>query len=344
MNRLVLIALAPMLLAAPAAAQPMDHSAMPGMQMPAKAKPPARPSAKKPVSAVPAPAAKDPHAGHAMPAAPAVGARPEPPAPGGPAMDHAGHTPTGGEPDIPKTPAPPAPIDHAADRFFDPGTMEAARAQLREEHGAAVVSKFMASIAEYQARSGPDGYRWDGEAWAGGDINRFVVKSEGEATRGEGVDVAEVQALYSRAVGPYFDLQAGVRQDFEPRSRTYLTVGTEGLAPYWFDVEAALFLSTKGEVLVRAEGSYDLRLTQRLILQPRAEFSFAAQTTAATQTGAGLSNAELGLRLRYEIRREFAPYVGVTYERRLGKTADFARAVGEDAGSASFVVGIRAWF
>jgi len=114
--------------------------------------------------------------------------------------------------------------------------------------------------------------------------------------------------------------------------------------PYWFDVEGAVFLSTKGEVLVRVEGTYDLRLTQRLVLQPRAELNFAAQDTAETRTGSGLSNAELGLRLRYEIRREFAPYIGVSFDRRFGGTADYARVAGEDVKATSFVVGVRAWF
>jgi copper resistance protein B len=201
----------------------------------------------------------------------------------------------------------------------------------------------MANLAEYQARNG-GGYRWEGEGWIGGDINRFVVKSEGEGSRRDGLDAAEAQALYSHAIGPYFDLQAGVRQDFAPRARTYATVGFQGLAPYWFDVSGALFLSTEGELLGRVEGAYDLRLTQRLILQPRAALNFAAQDTAETRTGSGLSNAELGLRLRYESRREFAPYIGVSWDRKLGRTADFARVRGDDVGGASFVAGVRAFF
>jgi copper resistance protein B len=121
-------------------------------------------------------------------------------------------------------------------------------------------------------------------------------------------------------------------------------VGTQGLLPYWFNVQAALFVSTRGEVLGRLEGSYDLRLTQRLVLQPRAELNLAAQDTRQTRTGSGLSDAELGLRLRYEVRREFAPYVGVSYERMYGNTATFARRAGDDAGGANLVVGIQAWF
>lgn len=359
MNRIAAITLSTALLcAAPAAAQEMDHS-MHGMTMgpspasvtkkkaPAKARPAAASPAQSPGSGA--------HDLSTMPGMTTPGAAtgpqqsPAPPAAHGahdmasmPGMDMAG--PAAQAP-IPETPPPPSPTDHFADRYYDPAAMTAARRGLAAEHGAVLFSKVMANLAEYQARTrGGGGYRWDGEAWYGGDINRFVAKSEGEGSFRGGVDSAEVQALYSRAVSRYFDLQAGVRQDFSPRARTYLTVGTQGLFPYWFEVNGALFLSTKGELLGRAEGTYDLRLTQRLILQPRVELNLAAQDTRETRTGAGLSDAELGLRLRYEIRREFAPYIGVSYERRFGRTADFARAAGEDSHTTSFVVGVRTWF
>lgn len=310
MNRLALFALLPLALAGPAAAQPVDHSSMPGMT----------------------PAAVPPASG----AAPMSG------------MDM-GKTAGAADPpmsqmEVPQTPPPPPPGEYAADRFYPPTAMADARAQLRREHGAMPSSMVMASLAEYQARAGADGYRWEGQAWFGGDINRLVLKSEGEGTRGDGVESAELQALYSRAVGVYTDVQVGLRQDFEPHSRTYATLGFETLAPYWFDVEGAVFLSNKGELLGRVEGTYDLRLSNRLILQPRAELNFAAQDTAATQTGSGLSNAELGLRLRYEIRREFAPYVGVSWDRQFGKTADYSRALGEDVEATSVVFGVRAFF
>lgn len=270
-------------------------------------------------------------------------------------MDHAGNRDmampgaTDGQPllseiEVPKTPPLPAPADHLADRYFSSEAMAAARTQLRREHGAMTVSTVMTNLAEYQARSGADGYRWEGQAWFGGDINRLVVKTEGEGTRGEGVESAETQVLYSRAVGVYTDLRVGVRQDVEPYGRTYATVGFESLLPYWFDVEGAAFLSTKGNVFARLEGAYDLRLTNRLILQPRAELNFAAQNTPENRTGAGLSSAELGLRLRYEIRREFAPYIGASWDRKAGKTADYARARGEGVEVTSVVFGIRAFF
>jgi copper resistance protein B len=240
--------------------------------------------------------------------------------------------------------APPAPTDHVADRYWDPLAMHHAREMAREEMGGMRFSKVMLNLAEYRTGAKGDGYHWDGEAWYGGDYNRLVLRSEGEGAASGGLESAEVQALYSRAVGRYTDLRAGLRQDFSPHARTYLAVGAETLLPYWFEVDGSAFLSTDGELLARAEGSYDLRLLQRVVLQPRAELNFAAQNRAETRTGQGLSSAELGLRLRYEIRREFAPYVGITWQRRFGRTADYARDEGEPIEATSFVVGLRAWF
>lgn len=244
------------------------------------------------------------------------------------------------------TASPPAPpSDHAADLIWGPDAMKGSRAALRTEQGGQTFYMVLFNLAEYQARGGRDGYRWDGEAWYGGDINRFVAKTEGEGTFGNGVESAEVQALYSRTIGPYWNLQGGIRYDFRPNpSRTYATFGIEGLAPNMFDLEAAAFLSDKGDVLARIEGYYDQRLTQRFILQPRAEFNLAAQDVPRDGYGLGLIDAELGLRLRYEVRREFAPYVGISWERQFGDTARFSRARGEGTGGFSFVAGVRTWF
>jgi copper resistance protein B len=286
------------------------------------------------------------HEGHSMPpAAPAPKPAPSPaPAPAQeatPAMEGMDHGAM--EEEVGAEPPPPPPTDHAADAVFDPTAMARARDQLATEHGGGTASKVMLNLGEVRVLDGETGYRWDGEAWIGGDLNRFVLKTEGEGVDGD-LEAAEAQALYSRAIGPYFDLQAGLRQDFEPRPRTYLTVGFEGLAPYWFETEGALFLSNKGDLSARLEGTYDLRLTQRWILQPRAEVNLAAQDVPELGVGSGLSDLELGLRLRYEVRREFAPYVGLSFERKFGRTADFARARGEDVEETSVVFGIRAWF
>lgn len=316
--------------------------------------PPAKP-APKPAPAKPAPApATD--AAPVPPSAPEEEAMPamdwpsEVPAgdaksnemPGMEGMDHSAHGAV--DETVGSEPPPPAPEDHAADAVFGAVAMAPSRDQLREEHGGGLNWKVMVDEAEWRARDGEDGYGWNGEAWFGGDYNRFVLKSEGEGSNGD-LEDAEVQFLYSRAISPYFDLQAGVRQDLQdgPR-RTYVTVGFEGLAPYWFETEGAVFLSNKGEALARLEGSYDLRLTQRLILQPRAEMNLSAQDIPELELGSGVTDLELGLRLRYELKREFAPYVGVTYGRKFGGTADHAKALGHDDSETSLVVGVRAWF
>lgn len=242
-------------------------------------------------------------------------------------------------------PAPPVPADHYADRLFPATEMSRSRRDMMREQGGRPFGTVLFNLAEYQIRNGRDGYRWDGEGWFGGDINRLTVKTEGEGTFREGIDGAEVQALYSRAVGPYFNLQAGVRHDFKPTpTRTYATIGFEGLAPYMFEVEGAAFISPQGDVLARLEGYYDQRITQRLILQPRVEFNLAAQNMPLQRIGSGLTDAEVGLRVRYEITRRFAPYVGVSYEAKTGRTADYARADGKRPTSTSLVAGVRFGF
>jgi copper resistance protein B len=242
-------------------------------------------------------------------------------------------------------PAPPVPGDWYADRLYPKGEMEHSRHAMMVESGGLKTGLLSFNLAEYQARKGRNGYRWDAEGWYGGDINRLTIKSEGEGSFGEAIESVETQILYSRAVGPYFNLQAGVRHDLgHGPDRTYATFGFEGLAPYWFEVEGALFLSNKGDVTGRIEGYYDQRVTQKLILQPMAEVNFAVQDVPEIGIGSGLSDMELGLRLRYEIVREFAPYVGVEWARKFGDTARFARAAGEDASGFSFVMGVKAWF
>jgi copper resistance protein B len=331
--------------ATPAMAQPADPHA--GHQAPAAQSadphaahhqaPPADPQAAH--EAEPAPA--DPHAGHGQPpvADPHAGHAIPAPAPADPHAGHHMHAPPAAS-----QPPPPVPTDHAADRIFPPTEMAAARDLLRREHGAVRWSTAMLETAEIRPGHDGDVYAWKGRFSYGGDINRLLLKSEGEGRSGD-LEQAEVQALYARAIDPFFNFHAGVRQDFQPRPRrTYATVGIEGVAPYWFDVEAAAFLSDNGDLSARLEGSYDLRLTQRLILEPRAELNLAASADRATGVGSGLSDVELGLRLRYAVTPEFAPYVGVDWERKFGDTADYARAAGDDVEDTRLVLGVRAWF
>lgn len=203
----------------------------------------------------------------------------------------------------------------------------------------------MADRLEAQIHDGQDGYLWDAQGWYGGDIHKLWVKSEGRGRFGEKLDDGEAQALWSRAVTPWFDFQTGARYDFRPDpERGYLVAGLQGLAPYFFDIDAAAFLSNEGELSARAQAEYDLLLTQRLVLQPRAEVNLAAQKVRERGIGNGINDIELGLRLRYEIRRELAPYIGVEWDRKLGETADLARDEGESTNDLFFVAGVRFWF
>lgn len=253
--------------------------------------------------------------------------------------------PRGTDQDVGDGTAPPPPSDRYADRTWGAEAMAPADAAMRREHGGMTVSQLLFNIAEVQVRGGETAARWDAEGWWGGDLNRVVVKSEGETTFGKPVRAAETQALYARALDPYWNLQAGARQDLGAgRNATYAVLGVEGLAPYQFEVEGALFLSTEGRALARAEAWYDQKITQRLIAQPRVELNLAAQDDGRDRIGAGLSTAEVGLRLRYEIRREFAPYVGVSWERAYGATARYARSDKEATGGVALVMGLRGWF
>lgn len=279
------------------------------------------------------------HSAHQTPPAAETSVRDQP------AIPHAGHGTPASNVSGPQGVAPPVPTDHAAEAFYDPAVMARARAAMTKENGGMGFSQLMIDRLEYRAQRGSDGYHWEGEGWIGGDINRLAIKSEGEGIVDGPLESAEVQALYSRALDPWWNLVAGVRQDFRPDPRrTYATIGVEGLAPYWFELEAQAFLSDKGDAHLRLEASYDQRITQRLILQPAVEANIAAQDVPELGIGSGLSDIELGLRLRYEFVREFAPYFGVNWERKLGDSARYVRAAGEEASATSLVAGVRFWF
>lgn len=231
--------------------------------------------------------------------------------------------------------APVPPVGLYASGVYGAQAMQDSHDAMMADNGGRRFSMVMLNIAELQVADGRPAYRWDGEGWWGTDLDRLVVKSEGRGplTR-ERLDDAEADAFYSRAVTRYFDVQAGVRQDLAGPNRTYVAFAVEGLAPEWFETEASLFIATNGRVLGRLEGWHDSFLTQRLVLQPRAELDFASQDDRRAGRVSGLSEAELGLRLRYEVWRQLAPYVGAswTYE-------------GGQAGSAlQLVLGVRSFF
>ena len=352
--------------AAPAvAADPHAGHDMSGMQMAPATAPAVDPHAGHDMGAAPATAA-DPHAGHDMSAMQTPAADPHAGHDMGqtPAADpHAGHDMSamaGGAPNIPtsvdavggrmvETPPPAAARAapaHAADLLFDPAVMAASRKQLLVENGDVRTTAVLIDSIEASFGDGEKSYSWNAQGWTGGDINRFWWKTEGEGAFDGKLHDAEVQALYSRAVAPFWDVQAGVRQDFRPDGddTTHLTVGVQGVAPYWFEMSAAAFLSTEGDLTARAEAEYDQRLTQKWILQPAVEVAFSASDIPELEIGSGLTSVTAGLRLRYEIRKEFAPYVGVEWSRSFGDTADYAKARGDDVDATRLVVGIKAWF
>ena len=204
---------------------------------------------------------------------------------------------------------------------------------------------------EYRVRDGgSDVARWEGEGWYGSDYQKVWIKAEGEQTvqdASEG-DI-ELQALYSQVVAPFWDIQIGARYDSlwgdrSGRGRWFGVVGVEGFAPYEFDVETALFVSEEADVSARLTTSTDLLITQRLILQPRFEAQVAAQEVPEFQVGQGLNYVELGLRLRFEFKRELAPYLGVNWIRSVGETEDLVRRAGGDASDLAFVLGLSLWF
>lgn len=242
--------------------------------------------------------------------------------------------------------APPVFAQNAADGYYDPAEMTEARDALKSSHGSQVNTLILVERLEYQSNDGDWLAAWEAQGWVGGDTQKLWFKTEGEYQAEEGrFEEAEVQALYSRAISPFWDLQAGVRHDIKPDpSRTYAVIGAQGLAPYWFEIDGQLFLSDEGNLSARLEAEYEFQLTQRLTLQPRIELNGAFSDDEEIGVGSGLSTAEAGLRLRYEISREFAPYIGISWNRAFGKTKDFIRAEGQDSDQFSWVAGIRFWF
>ena len=266
-----------------------------------------------------------------------------------PSGEHAGHDMAGmnasGPPVAPPPPEALKGPENAADTVYGTTAMQLSRTSLlTKEHGGMTASKLLVDQLETRVRKGRDGYYVNAEGWYGGDIDKLWLKSEIEGDYGRSADQMEFQALWSHALDPWFNLQTGIRFDAEPRTRGRLVLGVEGLAPYWWEVNAAAFVSYKGDVTARAEVEHDVRVTQKLILQPRAELDLALQDIPQERVGAGLSNVEFGARLRYQFVPNFAPYVGLVYERAIGRSARLMRADGERPGGLQFTVGLRTWF
>ncbi len=185
---------------------------------------------------------------------------------------------------------------------------------------------------------------WEASAWIGGDVQRLWVRTEGEAIDGR-VEHGDVEVLYGRGVRAWWDVVAGVRHDIgEGPSRTWAALGVQGFAPYKFEVSATVYVGQSGRTAARVEAEYDTLFTNRLILQWRAEANAYGKTDPLAGIGSGLSTLEAGLRLRYEVTRQFAPYIGIEHERALGNTADLRHAGGHGAGDTRVVAGVRVWF
>jgi copper resistance protein B len=335
MRHAMALAIATAFVTLPALAQQMDHSKMhhpPPEPEPAKTKPKPKPKKK----AAPAPAAKpaDPHAGHSMPA------------PAAPVdhstmdhstMDHS--TMDHGSPAAPGQPRTPIPVLTPEDRLAAFPEVSGHAAHDRSRH-----SYWLADRLEAGQGHGDTVLDWKASGWVGGDINRLWLRSEGAGVDGR-VERGDLEVLGGHAISPWWDLVAGVRHDFgEGPSQTFAAVGVTGLAPYKIELEATAYLGTSGQTAARIEASYDTLLTNRLILQWHAEADLYGKDDESRGIGAGLATLEGGVRLRYEVTRQFAPYVGLTWERAFGGTADLRREHLEDVGDTRLVAGVRVWF
>jgi copper resistance protein B len=291
----------------------------------------------------PAPAAVDPHAGHAIPAPASI-------APAAVTDPHAGHVmPTDAEQQTPmdhaamghEMPSPddaprtPIPVVTDADRAAAFPPVQGHAAHDKRAHSYWLIDRLEAWNDDEGTAVG-----WDATAWIGGDIHRVWLRSEGEANDGD-IESADIEILGGRAFARWWDVVAGVRHDFgEGPSQTFAAIGVMGVAPGKYEVEATAYLGTSGQTALEVEAEYDTLLTNRLILQWRGEAGFFGKDDAERGIGSGLSTIEVGARLRYEVNRRFAPYVGVEYERAFGETADF-RPQDHDT---RVVVGVRIWF
>lgn len=227
------------------------------------------------------------------------------------------------------------------------GAVRAAGAQVmdRERYLFALLE-----LLEYRLDAGTRPAAWELVGWYGANVNRLWFKSEGSMATTEQTGDGEVQLLYGRLILPFWDFQVGLRAEGfmdmggDTRGRMLAVVGLQGFAPGRFDVDSGMYVSQDGDVSARITTAHNLYFTQRVVGESRMELNAAVQDVPELGIGSGLNVLDLGFRLRYEIRREFAPYIGVSWERSLFETADLARARGEPVGELAAVAGIRAWY
>jgi copper resistance protein B len=215
---------------------------------------------------------------------------------------------------------------------------------MQHMHGESVISSIAINRLEQFHGDDANGQAIDAQAWRGSDLNKLWFKLDGERSDGR-LGATRTELLWDRAISPYWSMQVGARHDFgEGPGRNWAAFGFQGLSPYWFEVEATAYLGESGRTALRVEADYELLLTQRLILQPDVELNVYGKDDPSRDIGAGLSDIDVGLRLRYEITRKFAPYAGVVWSRKFGKTADIARTSGGEISDTQLVAGLRLWF
>lgn len=253
---------------------------------------------------------------------------------------HAGHVhePTP-DADAQKAPLPPS---------VPPVTDEMRAAAFPDVHGhASHDTRLNAFVVfdqlEWRSGNGPGGWAWSNSGWVGGDRNRLWFRTEADGGDG-GVDGGRAHVLYGRAIARWWDLVAGIRQDFQPGAETWLAVGVQGLAPGFFEVEATAYLGGDAQTAAHLEVSYDLLLTNRLVLQPTVEVDLYRKANPSLGVGSGLSSAEGGLRLRYHVTREIAPYLGVSWVRTFDDESGPAAERAAPNGAPRLVTGVRVWF
>ena len=265
----------------------------------------------------------DPHAGHVHPAPPAPTPAPTPAPPAGPATSP------------PPSVRPLTDADRAA--AFPPGVHG------HSVHDDMVHAYVLADELEWRAGHGASGLHWDVDGWVGKDRERFWFRAEG-VSDGDRVDEAHAHALYGRAIARWWDVVAGVRQDLRPGgAQAWAAIGVQGFAPYRIDVEVTGYVGAHGRTQLRLDAAHDLRLTRRVVAQTRLEGTIDGKADPAHDAGTGVAVVEAGVRVRYEIRRELAPYIGLTWKHALSDTADLQRAAGDAPAGLQLMVGLRVW-
>lgn len=207
-----------------------------------------------------------------------------------------------------------------------------------------LLTKLMIDQLEVRNSNGNSHTAWEADMWIGKDLNKLWIKTEGEIANGE-TEELEVEVYYSRSIARYWDFQVGFRHDSKPApQRDWFAIGFKGLAPYYFDIDSTLYIGKDGQTAFRLKGEYELMFTQKLALSVEGETNLYSESEPLLGIGSGLSDLSLGLRLRYHIKPELAPYIGVRWGKKFGETADFARLAGDDTEDTQFVIGIHLWF